>query len=410
MADLAAVPDVFDPLYSIMVAVDKLYVLRDTFFSADPSVKKSMLEKGAKDAVVMLDNLSPDSKRLSSRRAFLEYLRGKSLDVGSDYCKEAEDHLSKAVKLDPSLADAWSCLGNCFWKKGDLAAAKNCFNLALNKGPNKKILRQLSMLERHMAKGADDEAKLVEESIRHAKEAVALDVKDGQSWYTLGNAYLTSFFVTGAWDQSKLHQSLKAYQNAEKDEAANTNPDLYFNSATVNQYLEDYERALRGFEAASLRDPGLHAGEQVQKLGRIKSKRLSTIASSLNTVNVQLPLKHRTMLSLKDGLNKGVAVLCRVLLSIQHENVTPLFFLVIDSDGSSFILSIYGLRNGVIKEGDTLTVLDPFSHHVHVSWQDKVYQYQSCRVDFSQQILLNGKPTLIQDAICSTIHAEHIPP
>lgn len=31
---------------------------------------------------------------------------------------------------------------------------------------------------------------------------------------TLGNAYLTSFFVSGAWDRSKLHQSLKAYQNA----------------------------------------------------------------------------------------------------------------------------------------------------------------------------------------------------
>ena len=30
----------------------------------------------------------------------------------------------------------------------------------------------------------------------------------------LGNACLTSFFVTGAWDHSKLRQSSKAYQNA----------------------------------------------------------------------------------------------------------------------------------------------------------------------------------------------------
>lgn len=30
----------------------------------------------------------------------------------------------------------------------------------------------------------------------------------------LGNAYLTSFFATGAWDHSKLVRSLKAYQNA----------------------------------------------------------------------------------------------------------------------------------------------------------------------------------------------------
>lgn len=37
------------------------------------------------------------------------------------------------VKLNPSLADAWLCLGNCIWKKGDLPAAKNCLSLALNK-------------------------------------------------------------------------------------------------------------------------------------------------------------------------------------------------------------------------------------------------------------------------------------
>jgi hypothetical protein len=30
----------------------------------------------------------------------------------------------------------------------------------------------------------------------------------------LGNAYLTSFFVGGAWDHSQLHHSVKAYQNA----------------------------------------------------------------------------------------------------------------------------------------------------------------------------------------------------
>lgn len=30
----------------------------------------------------------------------------------------------------------------------------------------------------------------------------------------LGNACLTSFFVTGSWDHHKLLQSLKAYQNA----------------------------------------------------------------------------------------------------------------------------------------------------------------------------------------------------
>lgn len=105
-----------------------------------------------------------EQRKLPLQRATYEYLRGKILDVFSDYRKEAEDHLSKAVsnsrfwlcswpiydvyielsfvkidcpvvqvKLNPSLADAWLCLGNCIWKKGDLSAAKNCFILALSK-------------------------------------------------------------------------------------------------------------------------------------------------------------------------------------------------------------------------------------------------------------------------------------
>lgn len=413
-----------DPLQQAAMALDRLYLVRDTFFSRDPSLKKSRLDQGAKEIVAALDSIPPEHRRPISRRALFEYLRGKALDVGSEYCREAEDHLSKSVKLDPSFADAWSCLGNCFWKKGDLAAAKSCFNLALKKGSNKKILRQLSMLERRIAKGSPDEADAVEESIRHAKEAVSLDVKDGQSWYTLGNAYLTSFFVTGTWDQSKLRQSLKAYQNAEKDELANANPDLYFNSATVTRYLEDYKRALKGFEAASLRDPGLNAEEQVEKLvkllskledstankGRIKPKRLASLLSSLSTENVNSSLTHTDILSLQAGFNKGVVVLCKIVLSIRHDNLVPLFFLVADSKGSFFILSVYALRDGVIKEGDCVALLEPFFHNVHVSWQDKVYKYSSVRVDFPQQMLLNGRPTLVQDAVCSTIRAEHIPP
>jgi hypothetical protein len=58
----------------------------------------------------------------------------------------------------------------------------------------------------------------------------------------------------------------------EKDEMASANPDLHFNSATVHQYLEDYERALQRFEAASIHDPGLHAQHEVSKLVKLLSR------------------------------------------------------------------------------------------------------------------------------------------
>ncbi|KAL7001051.1 hypothetical protein U1Q18_002205 [Sarracenia purpurea var. burkii] len=191
-----------------MKAADDLYIIRDTYFPENPDEKISRLQAESDLALKLLDSIPLEQRKLPMQRATYEYLRGKILDVFPDYRKEAEDHLSKAVKLNPSLADAWLCLGNSIWKKGDLPSAKNCFTLALSKGPNKKILCQLSMLERRMAqgkdlcsvifflflamvtlylvigssRGADNQAEIVEESIKHAKEAVILDVKDGNSW------------------------------------------------------------------------------------------------------------------------------------------------------------------------------------------------------------------------------------
>jgi tetratricopeptide (TPR) repeat protein len=37
------------------------------------------------------------------------------------------------VKLEPSDIEAWNALGHCFWKKGDLQGALNCYQEALQK-------------------------------------------------------------------------------------------------------------------------------------------------------------------------------------------------------------------------------------------------------------------------------------
>jgi len=59
-------------------------------------------------------------------------LRGRALNVLPQYSKEAEDCLSKAVKLDPKLAEAWSYLGECYWKNNQIESARNCFVGSLN--------------------------------------------------------------------------------------------------------------------------------------------------------------------------------------------------------------------------------------------------------------------------------------
>ncbi|CAN6181101.1 unnamed protein product [Urochloa humidicola] len=407
------------PLERAAEAAEELYRLRDTFFPRDPAEKTAALRAGADAALALLDALPPEQKKSPQQRGLFEYLRGKILDVFPDYHKEAEDHLSKAVKLNPSLVDAWLCLGNCIWKKEDLSAAKNCFSLALRKGSDKKILCQLSMLERSMAQGSEDQTILVEESIKHAKEAVTLDIKDGNSWYNMGNAYLTSFFVGGAWDHTKLHHSVKAYQNADK--TMSLNPDLYYNCATADKYLENYERALRGFEAAALKDPGLGADREVQKIiglldklenamkGQLRSKRLASLVSSLNDVILKSFHKKATISELSKGLNKAVAVVGKVVLLIRHDNVAPLYYLTCDLDQSYFILSIYGLRDDAIKEGDRVVLYEPYYRILEASWKDKRYQFKSIRVDFPDQILINEKAPDPHHVARASIHAHNKP-
>ncbi|KAM0012255.1 putative tetratricopeptide repeat protein 5, OB [Helianthus debilis subsp. tardiflorus] len=402
-------------------AADDLYRIRDTYFPSDANDKINKLQSHSQIALNILDSVPPEERKLATQRATYEYLRGKILDVFPEYSKKAEDHLSKAVKLNPSLADAWLCLGNCIWKKGDLPATRNCFTLALSKGPNKRILSQLSMLERRMAQGADNQEELVNDSIKHAKEAIALDVKDGNSWYNLGNACLTCFFVTGAWDHSKLQQSLKAYQNAEKDESMKLNPDLYFNCATVNTYLENYERALSGFEAAASIDPCLNATEEIQKMinlfdkldsllkGQIKAKRLASLTSSLPEVQLKPSYKRATIDNLLDGLNKTIAVVGKVIFFIKHENITPLCYLVCDSNQTCFLLTVYGINNEAIKEGDQVTLLDPCFRNNNFSWNEKHYEFRSVRVDFLEQVQVNGKPIPPRHSVRSSIYAQHKP-
>ncbi|CAN6483185.1 unnamed protein product [Victoria cruziana] len=404
-------------------AADDLYVLRDTYFPSDPGDKISALQQQADIALRLLDDAFPlDKRKEPSRRASFEFLRGKILDVYPDYRKQAEDHLSKAVKLNPSLLDAWLCLGNCMWKKGDLSSAKNCFSLALQKGPDKKILSQLSMLERRLAQGAKSRSEMVDESIRHAKQAVMLDVKDGYSWYILGNAYLTSFFVAGAWEQRKLLQSLKAYQNAEKDKLANTNPDLYFNCAIANRYLENYERALSGFDAAS-KDPSLNAKEEAEKIIELLNKledairkkgssrpRWISIAES-NTAIAKRHPSHRlsTINLLLEGQNEATVLEVMVLLFIRHDSTAPVYFLVLDSNDTHAILSVYGLHSNAIKEGDKLTLVNPFYRVIDFTWKVKAYYFKSLRVDFLEQIHINGTLADHRYAIRNSIHAYNVP-
>lgn len=59
-----------------------------------------------------------------------QLLKAKALNVLPDYNPEVLEILTKLVKFHPKLIDAWNELGTCYWKKGDIKAAKSCFESA----------------------------------------------------------------------------------------------------------------------------------------------------------------------------------------------------------------------------------------------------------------------------------------
>lgn len=179
-------------------------------------------------------------------RAYLHYLHGKLLNAQTNYDKQSENLLSKAIRLEPNLLEAWNALGECYWKKDDLKSAMNCFLAVINHSSTqiskmnsksevedkrvekiaKKIaLRRLSMVLRQISpsEGNANEIestrkKNVVESVAKAREAVEIDPLDSFSWYILGNGYLALFFSVSSANSDMnfgdLRKALAAYQQA----------------------------------------------------------------------------------------------------------------------------------------------------------------------------------------------------
>ena len=340
-------------------------------------------------------NTSTNNK---SAKVLAYYIFGKALDAREGYSDRAEKFLSKAVKLAPNDVDAWNALANCFWKKGDLKQALQCFQSALEERENVHSLRELSILRRQLGGSNDEMVQNMVKSLGEAKKAIALDVSNQKSWYVLGNAHLAQFFQM-QHDPVDLSKALKAYQRAlgNKKNGATTsssatnssattnekidttdsnnqssNPDLYFNRATVHKYLENYNQAIEDFKAAHTVDPELPAMNMIAYIERsclkiqkhikshcrLKPKRVSAIASSILTSShhqavvgslsaqkqaqsqkensekengisssdsTKLPpvLEVATVSSLQNGKNVGKIVPLKLLMPVVHETHDP---------------------------------------------------------------------------------------
>ncbi|KAK6788750.1 hypothetical protein RDI58_012548 [Solanum bulbocastanum] len=110
---------------------------------------------------------------------------------------------------------------------------------------------------------------------------------------------------------------------------------------------------------------------------------------------------------LSEGLNKGIAVTGKVLFFAKKESVAPLCYVLSDSNHTCYVVTVYGIRNDAIKEGDQVTLLEPFYRFVDFSWKGKHYKFKSVRVDFVEQLIVNGKYLSSHHAVRTSIYAQH---
>ncbi len=332
--------------------------------------------------------------------------KGRALGLLPEYNAEAESLLSKAVKLDPSLVEAWNSLGSEFWKKRDLKSAGDCFREALEQRKNKVSLRRLSMVVRNLGDKKSAQTRL-QESIGLAKQAVALDIKDGESWYILGNAYMRLFFNT--FETADLERCLKTYDTAERcsTNPASGNPDLHYNRANVHKFYERYQKAIDGYKKAVALDPQLPLQEQIDALRRfvkrtskliatkngIKKKRLLQLVERIPAVEAIGEFKRAELVKLSNRTNKDKFIVGVTIAAVSRPETAPVSFIVMDKNTDMFVVSVYGVVSSlinVIKPGDVMYVNQPNLRHVSVT-EFKERTYPCITVSNATKIAVNGK-------------------
>ncbi|XP_067833119.1 tetratricopeptide repeat protein 5 isoform X3 [Heptranchias perlo] len=352
--------------------VDELYVFRDHYFECHGVEEAGRKQRDLTERMTRTLSEIAALEGSSRNKAQLLMLEGKALNVVADYSPKAEEALSKAVKLDPGLVEAWNQLGEVYWKKGDIAAAKTCFSGALNHCKNKVSLRNLSMVLRQVRAQGDDHSKNVFASVEQAKLAVQMDVKDGTSWYILGNAYLSLFFVTGQSPRI-CQQALSAYAQAEKvDLAARSNPDLHLNRSTGK------------LKAKKLHN--LMASLQNKDLSMYKGRTYTTASGQ----NISLDLK--PLSTLLPGANTGTVVLGKVVFSLTDEEKVPFTFGLVDAEGTCLPVMVYNIvESWGMLIGDSVAIPEPLLKEHSVEQKGKSFSFSSIRVETPLVLVVNGK-------------------
>ncbi|CAL1267202.1 unnamed protein product [Larinioides sclopetarius] len=353
--------------------VEELYTFRDNYFEHHKAASEDQKIKDLSDELNKTLKLFCEQRdeHEGAKKAEYDLLRAKALNILPDFNPEALEILTKLVKFHPKLVEAWNELGTCFWKKGDMKAAKSCFESALREEKNVESLRNLSMILRQIGQSPEDKLAKIHESLEKAKEAVNLNIQDGKSWYILGNAYLSLYFTTDQ-NPSLLKQCLSAYNHAFSGASMKCNPDLYYNWA----------------------------------MGKMKPRKIKDILSSLqkelaassanetftDKKGQKVVLERSKFSALQEGLNVNKILRGKVICHVYCTDSPSFTFCMIDEEETCFCVNVYNMVQGKgVIIGDSVAIYQPFLQHFNFTFHDKTFIFSSIRVNSPLQLEVNKK-------------------
>eukprot|EP01028_Stygiella_incarcerata_P005078 TRINITY_DN2180_c0_g1_i1.p1 TRINITY_DN2180_c0_g1~~TRINITY_DN2180_c0_g1_i1.p1 ORF type:complete len:434 (-),score=118.25 TRINITY_DN2180_c0_g1_i1:70-1371(-) len=290
-----------------------------------------------------------DVEESSEERARYLADRGRILAFGDKQdVSEAHELLTKAVRLNPSIGDAWLSLGRVFIQKNEVENARECFQKAVDKERSVVPLRELSRCLRMIGK-----EKLIE-SLSIAKEAVSKNVTDPESWYLLGNVLLScgfqNLYEREGDPSSVIHvdSCLRAYSQAQR--LGMNHPDLWGNRGSVEKYILRWNAAWQSFNRAIALDGQLvsaivgkreiesvlrKAHEVFEKKEGIREKTLKKLVGKLEELS-------------RDDAKRDEFFYAAVLALISPITSSPLQFVAMTSTRKMFVLGVYEIHSDAI--------------------------------------------------------------
>ncbi|HSY23453.1 MAG TPA: tetratricopeptide repeat protein [Polyangiaceae bacterium] len=157
----ATLPRVTRPLQELRIVGDgRRVVVRSNTGSFEPLTGQMVLDfevQSLQDDVVRM--LRPESGSARAQTAYDLYVQASALDENVSTYDQAEELYSRAIKLDPSLAIAYTNLGNIRFRRGDEPGAEQLYRRAIEIDPHQPEAHYnlgYVMLERGESRKATD--------------------------------------------------------------------------------------------------------------------------------------------------------------------------------------------------------------------------------------------------------------